>query len=185
MSLFARHRLLPVALLVLALAAASWWAVGPASEAAPTPSRAATAGAGTLTVVGLTGSSAETTLPVLAFSTGGSNSSTFGGGGAGSGRFTAQDVSVVVDTSSVDPLLLRAVATGGRLPHATVLLADGTQEWRLDDVMISSAAWGRGDAKAGSVALSLAYAKVHLTSYDSRGNAVSTFCYDVLAVRAC
>jgi hypothetical protein len=185
MSAVSRTRLLPVAVLVLTIAAATWWAVRPASDAAPPPARAATPAAGSLTFHTLPGASGDSTIPLLAFSIGGTNTTSTAGGGAGSGRFQAQDASVSLDLSSVDPLLLRALATGTRVQRATVTLSDGAEEWVFDDVTITSAAWGGGSAKAGSVALTLAYSRVQASTYDGKNAPVASFCYDVAAARIC
>jgi type VI secretion system secreted protein Hcp len=180
-----RHRLLPVAVLVVALAALAWWAVRPASEAAPAPARIGAPAAGTLVLVGLPGASGDTTLPIKAFAMGASNSGGFSsGGGGGAGRANLQDISVTVDTSTIDPLLLRAVTTGSHLQRATFTVDGGAQEWRLDDVLVTSASWG-GDAKSETFSLSFAYRKVQLSSLDRHGAVVSSSCYDVVAAATC
>lgn len=180
------RRTVSLAVLVLALAVAVAWALRPASDAAPAPSPAAPGEAGTLAIDGLRpGPGGDVSLPVLAFATGGSNSGgSAGGGGGGAGRFNPQDVSLTLDTSATDPLLLRAVSTGVHFPRATISLAGGAQEWVLEDVTATSVAWSTTDDD-GTVALTLAYEKVRLTATDGRGANTTTFCYNAASSVPC
>jgi type VI secretion system secreted protein Hcp len=184
MSVLTRRRSLPVAALVIVIAAAAWWAARPASDAAP-PARASTLAAGTLTLTGLPGASGDVDLPVLSFSTGASNNGGFSGGGGGAGRANFQDLAVTVNSSSVDPLLIRAVGTGGHLQRATLTIGSHTQEWRLDDVLVSSASVGRANAGPETLNVTFAYRKLQVSSLDRRGGVVESYCYDVVAAATC
>ncbi len=177
-----RPALFLVPLLLVALLAA--WATWSESEAAApvAPKAASTALAGRIAFASLPGEVAST-LPLRSFSVGGANATTAGGGGGGSGKFTAADPAVVVDATSVDPLLLRAVTTGVHLQKVSVsLFRPGTtvrqQVWEFTNVTISELRTAQsGSAKPPRVSLGLRYARVTVTSYDARGAVVRSYCF--------
>lgn len=182
-----------LALVVVALVAVlGWSAVRSGSDAAPTvaPARAATTQAGKVVIDSLQGG-VKATLPLRSFRVGGTNTSTSTGGGGGAGKFVPDDPALVLDASAVDPLLLRAVATGIHIQKVTVTLFrpgtnDRQQVWELSDVTISEARTAQtGSAKQPQVSLGLRYAKVAQTTYDSGGAMVQTFCFNVSTVGSC
>ena len=84
-------------------------------------------------------------IEVLSFSWGVTNGATIGaGGGAGAGRATFQDLSIVHAIDKASPLLLKACATGVHLKEATIThrkAGKGQQEYlvvKMNDVVITS-----------------------------------------------
>ena len=109
-------------------------------------------------------------IEVLSFSWGISNPASHGAsGGAGAGKATFQDLSIVHKIDKATPSLFAACATGEHLKDATIThrkAGKGQQEYlvvRMDDVLVTSVSTSVGvesDATAESVAL--AFAKVDL-----------------------
>ena len=130
-------------------------------------------------------------LPLRSFSAGGTNTSTPIGGGAGAGKFVADDPAAVVEATDVDPLLLRAVATGVHLQKVTVTLfrpdtRDRQQVWEFADVTMSEARTVQsGSAKPPRVSLGVRYTRVTVTTYDAGGAVARTFCFALDTNAAC
>ncbi len=185
-----RRVLFLVPLLLVALLA--WWTTRSDSEAAPSvaPKAASTSRAGTIVFDSLPGA-VKSTLPLRAFSVGGTNSSTAGGGGGGAGKFTADDPAAVIDAAEVDPLLLRAVTTGVHLQKVTVtLFRPGTtarqQVWEFADATISDLHTAQsGSSKPPRVSLGIQYTRVTTTTYDAQGVIARSFCFALDTNTAC
>lgn len=182
-----RRLLLLVPLLLLVLLAV--WATRSGSEAAPPQVRAgSTSQAGKISFDSFPGG-VTATLPLRSFSVGGSSGATAGGGG--SGKFTADNPTAVLDASAVDPLLLRAVATGIHLSKVSVTLyrpgtTDRLQVWDFADVSVGDLHTTQsGSAKPPRVSLGLRYARVTLTTYDARGAVVRSLCFDLAGNTIC
>src|ERR1700704_7060610 len=93
-------------------------------------------------------------IEVLSFSWGLTNGATIGpGGGAGAGRATFQDLSIIHTIDKASPLLLKACATGQHLKEATIThrkAGKGQQEYlvvKMNDVIITSVT--NGDSNQG------------------------------------
>jgi type VI protein secretion system component Hcp len=100
---------------------------------------------GTLTVSAPFGSS-----PVLAWSWGASNSSTFGGGGGGgAGKASIQDLSLTRYADGQSPLFFNAVVRGQHL--ASVVLVDGSTTITLTGVLVTSYSAGNGSPDGKSI----------------------------------
>ena len=180
-----------VAIAVTAMVALlAWTATRSGSEAAPAPARANAAQAGKLVLASLPGD-VKASLAIRSFDAGGTNAGTTTGGGGGSGKFVPDDVALVLDAAEVDPLLLRAVATGVHLQKATVTVFragtnDRQQVWDFADVTLSEMRTAQtGSAKPPRVSLGLRYATVTLTTYDASGAAVRSFCFSVATGAGC
>ena len=107
-------------------------------------------------------------IEVLSFSWGVTNGATIGpGGGAGAGRATFQDLSIIHNIDKASPLLLKACATGEHLKEATVThrkAGKGQQEYlivKMKDVVITGVVHG-GSGEGSSETVSLVFAKVDL-----------------------
>jgi type VI secretion system secreted protein Hcp len=105
-------------------------------------------------------------IEVLSFSWGVTNGATFGpGGGAGAGRATFQDLSIIHNIDKASPLLLKACATGEHLKEATIThrkAGKGQQEYlivKMNDVIITGVVHG-GSGEGASETVSLVFAKV-------------------------
>ena len=105
-------------------------------------------------------------IEVLSFSWGVTNGATIGpGGGAGAGRATFQDLSIIHNIDKASPLLLKACATGEHLKEATVThrkAGKGQQEYlivKMKDVVITGVVRG-GSGDGASETVSLVFAKV-------------------------
>ena len=105
-------------------------------------------------------------IEVLSFSWGVTNGATIGpGGGAGAGRATFQDLSIIHNIDKASPLLLKACATGEHLKEATVThrkAGKGQQEYlivKMKDVVITGVVHG-GSGDGASETVSLVFAKV-------------------------
>src|SRR5258707_13399481 len=106
-------------------------------------------------------------IEVLSFSWGVTNGATIGaGGGAGAGRATFQDLSIVHAIDKASPLLLKACATGVHLKEATIThrkAGKGQQEYlvvKMNDVIITGVVHSGSESEDGSETVSLAFAKV-------------------------
>ena len=105
-------------------------------------------------------------IEVLSFSWGVTNGATIGaGGGAGAGKATFQDLSIVHTIDKASPLLLKACATGEHLKEATIThrkAGKGQQEYlvvKMNDVIITGVVHG-GSGEGSSETISLVFAKV-------------------------
>ena len=191
-TLTSRRLIATIAVVAVAMVALlSWTATRSGSEAAPAPARANAAQAGKLVLDSLPGG-VKASLAVRSFDAGGVNTgATSGGGGSGSGKFVPDDVALVLDAADVDPLLLRAVATGVHLQKATVtVFRAGTsakqQVWDFADVTLSELRTSQaGSAKPPRVSLGLRYARVTLTTYDASGAVAQSFCFSVTTSAGC
>src|SRR4051812_49051483 len=79
--------------------------------------------------------------PVSAYSWGATNSgSAHSGGGGGAGKVNIQDLTLTKETDAMTPSLVRAVATGERLPQVAVQFTSGvfTSSYCLKDVVVAS-----------------------------------------------
>lgn len=108
-------------------------------------------------------------IEVLSFSWGVANSASLAsGGGAGAGKATFQDLSIVHAIDKSSPLLLKACATGAHLKDATIThrkSGKGQQEYlvvKLNDVIITGVTHGGGSGLPLSENVTLAFAKVDL-----------------------
>jgi len=108
-------------------------------------------------------------IEVLSFSWGVTNTgTTAAGGGAGAGKATFQDLSMVHKIDKASPLLMRACATGMHLKDATITYrkaGKGQQDYlilKLDDIIITGVTDGAASGEAGSETVSLAFAKIDL-----------------------
>jgi len=108
-------------------------------------------------------------IEVLSFSWGVANpASHTSGSGAGTGKATFQDLSIVHKIDKATPSLLTACATGEHIKEATVTHrkeGKGQQEFlivKLNDVLVTSVVHGGDTSGPASETVSLAFAKVDL-----------------------
>ena len=108
-------------------------------------------------------------IEVLSFSWGISNPASHGAsGGAGAGKATFQDLSIVHKIDKATPSLFAACATGEHLKDATIThrkAGKGQQEFlivKLNDVLVTSVAHGGDTSGPASETVTLAFAKVDL-----------------------
>jgi len=108
-------------------------------------------------------------IEVLSFSWGISNPASHGAsGGAGAGKATFQDLSIVHRIDKATPSLFAACATGEHLKDATIThrkAGKGQQEFlivKLNDVLVTSVAHGGDTSGPASETVTLAFAKVDL-----------------------
>ena len=106
-------------------------------------------------------------IEVLSFSWGVTNGATIGpGSGAGAGKATFQDLSIVHTIDKASPLLLKACATGQHLKEATIThrkAGKGQQEYliiKMNDVIITGVSLSDSSGGAGSENVTMAFAKV-------------------------
>jgi type VI secretion system secreted protein Hcp len=108
-------------------------------------------------------------IEVLSFSWGVTNAASIAsGGGAGVGKATFQDLSIVHNIDKATPLLMQACATGEHLKEATIThrkAGKSQQEFliiKMNDIIITSVTNGSASGQPGSESVSLAFAKVDL-----------------------
>jgi type VI secretion system secreted protein Hcp len=108
-------------------------------------------------------------IEVLSFSWGVSNTGAMAaGGGAGAGKATFQDLSIVHKIDKASPLLMQACATGTHLKEATIThrkAGKDPQDYlivKMNDIIITAVADGAASGEAGSETVSLAFAKIDL-----------------------
>ena len=108
-------------------------------------------------------------IEVLSFSWGVTNAGIMPpGGGAGTGKATFQDLSIVHHIDKASPKLMQACATGTHLKDATIThrkAGKGQQEFliiKMNDIIITGVTHGGGSGQASSETVSLAFAKVDL-----------------------
>lgn len=106
-------------------------------------------------------------IEVLSFSWGVTNAGSTGpGGGAGTGKATFQDLSIVHNIDKASPKLLEACATGLHLKDATIThrkSGKGQQEFlvvKMNDVIITAVTHGGTAGQPAAENVSLAFAKV-------------------------
>ena len=106
-------------------------------------------------------------IEVLSFSWGVTNPASISGGGAGAGKATFHDLSIVHNLDKASPGLLRACATGMHIKDAVIThrkAGKGQQEYlivKLNDVIITGVTHG-GTGQLISENVTLAFAKVDL-----------------------
>jgi type VI secretion system secreted protein Hcp len=108
-------------------------------------------------------------IEVLSFSWGVTNPTAPGpDGGAGAGKATFQDLSIVHNIDKATPLLMKACATGTHLKEATITqrkAGKGQQEFfiiKMNDVIITGVTHAGAGGQPGSESVSLTFAKVDL-----------------------
>jgi type VI secretion system secreted protein Hcp len=108
-------------------------------------------------------------IEVLSFSWGMSNTASMTtGSGAGAGKATFQDLSIVHNIDKSSPQLMQACATGTHLKEATITqrkAGKGQHEFlivKMNDIIITSVTPGGASGQPGSESVSLAFAKVDL-----------------------
>ena len=106
-------------------------------------------------------------IEVLSFSWGLTNGANIGaGGGAGAGKATFQDLTIVHTIDKASPLLMKACATGEHLKEATITFrkaGKGQQEFliiKMNDVIITGVVQSAPSSEVGSETVSLEFAKV-------------------------
>jgi type VI secretion system secreted protein Hcp len=106
-------------------------------------------------------------IEVLSFSWGVTNPGTMAAGtGAGPGKATFQDLSIVHKIDKASPLLLRACATGEHLKEVTITHRKAGKEQheylivKMSDVIITGVTHGGSNEHPGSENVSLAFAKL-------------------------
>ena len=106
-------------------------------------------------------------IEVLSFSWGVSNAGSMAsGGGAGAGKATFQDLSIVHRIDKASPALMQACATGTHIKEATIThrkAGKGQQEYlivKMNDILITSVAHGGASGESASETVSLVFAKV-------------------------
>ena len=171
-----RRQSLSLLVLVLTIVASAWWIGRPASEAAvppvaqAAPPQPALTGAGNITLA----MSPSLTLPITSVQFGA------GRGVANNGEvsdLSLSEITVTLASAPADPRLLASIGDGDHLATVTILSPDknGRRQWVLTSVVISGFSTSR-DTKAGTTSLSLNYATVTLTTLDSKGHVVSSYC---------
>ena len=108
-------------------------------------------------------------IEVLSFSWGVANAVPIAsGGGAGAGKATFQDLSIVHAVDKASPLLLKACATGTHIKDATIThrkSGKGQQEYlvfKLNDVIITGVTHGGSGGQTIAESVTIAFAKVDL-----------------------
>ena len=130
-------------------------------------------------------------IEVLSFSWGVAGLSSLGPGGAGAGKTTFQNLTIVHHIDKASPLLFQACATGMHLKEATIThrkAGKGQQEFmvvKMSDVIITAVNHGGSSDSSGSESVSLTFAKVDLEyrpqKPDGSLEAGIHFKYDLLA----
>ena len=108
-------------------------------------------------------------IEVLSFSWGVANAGVVSsGGGAGAGKATFQDISIVHHVDKSSPLLLKACATGTHIKDAMIThrkAGKGQHEYltvKLTDVIVTGVTHAGGGGQPYSESVSFAFAKVDL-----------------------
>lgn len=108
-------------------------------------------------------------IEVLSISWGMTNASPFAAtGGAGAGKATFKDLSIIHNIDKASPALMQACATGTHLKDATITQrkpGKGAQEYliiKMSDVIITGVSHSDTSGQPGSESVSLAFAKVDL-----------------------
>ena len=106
-------------------------------------------------------------IEVLSFSWGLTNGASIGaGGGAGAGKATFQDLTIVHTIDKASPLLMKACATGQHLKEATIThrkAGKGQQEFlivKMNDVIVTAMADADSSDGGSMETVSLAFAKI-------------------------
>ena len=108
-------------------------------------------------------------IEVLSFSWGVTHAGSMAsGGGAGAGKATFQDLSIVHRIDKASPALMQACATGTHLKEATIThrkAGKGQHEYlivKMNDVLITSVTHGGATGEPASESVTLVFAKVDL-----------------------
>jgi type VI secretion system secreted protein Hcp len=107
-------------------------------------------------------------IEVLSFSWGVTNAGSAATGGAGAGKATFRDLSIVHNIDKASPKLLQACATGVHLKEATIThrkAGRSQQEFlvvKMNDIIVTSVTHGGAGDQTPSETVSLAFAKVNL-----------------------
>ena len=107
-------------------------------------------------------------IEVLSFSWGVTNAGSLATGGAGAGKATFRDLSIVHNIDKASPKLLQACATGVHLKEATIThrkAGRSQQEYlvvKMNDIIVTGVAHGGAGDQAPSETVTLAFAKVNL-----------------------
>jgi type VI secretion system secreted protein Hcp len=108
-------------------------------------------------------------IEVLSFSWGVTNAGSMAsGGGAGAGKATFQDLSIVHRIDKATPALMQACATGTHLKEAIIThrkAGKGQHEYlivKMNDVLITSVIHGGATGEPASESVTLVFAKVAL-----------------------
>ena len=147
-------------------------------------------------IAGIPGESLDAThkdeIEVLSFSWGVTHPvSAPATGGAGGGRATFQDLTIVHKIDKASPLLLQACADGRHIQEATITCRKaGQQDYlivKLNDVSITGVAAGVTSDQVGSETVSLAFARMDLQYMPQKADgSLDTgihFNYDLIANR--
>ncbi len=132
-------------------------------------------------------------IEVLSFSWGVTNAGSLATGGAGAGKATFRDLSIVHNIDKASPKLLQACATGVHLKEATIThrkAGRSQQEYlvvKMNDIIVTGVAHGGAGDQAPSETVTLAFAKVNLEyrpqKADGSLDAGIHFKYDIKANR--
>lgn len=172
-----RRQSLSLFVLVLTIVASAWWIGRPASEAATphvsqsAPPQPPVTGAGNVTLA----MSPSLTLPINSVQFGAARSVTINGQ---TGSLSLSELTVSLPAAPADPRLLQSIGHGDFMSTVTVLSPDkngARRVWTMTNVVISAFSSAR-DTKAGTSSLSFNYATITLTTYDSKGKVVSSYC---------
>src|SRR5215204_4290662 len=108
-------------------------------------------------------------IEVLSFSWGLTNGGSIGaGGGAGAGKATFQDLTIVHTIDKASPLLMKACATGQHLKEATIThrkAGKGQQEYliiKMNDVIVTGVSLSDSSDGSSAENVTIAFAKVDL-----------------------
>ena len=195
MSLLSLRRPGPAVVTLLLLAAllvvGGRWSDSRAESApAAVPS---TQAVGKITLTDVVGTS-DVSTTIRSFGWSGQNAGdTASGGGSGSGKLTASDGTVGIDTASTSPLLFNALATGRHLPTVTVVVfAPGTttrrEQWTFTDARVTRLDYARSGSQRAAPRASLAwgYTAVRWSTYAANGTTVlQTHCTNLATSTTC
>jgi type VI secretion system secreted protein Hcp len=131
-------------------------------------------------------------IEVLSFSWGvASSGSLAAGGGAGSGKATFQDLSIVHRIDRASPALMQACATGTHIKDATIThrkAGKGQHEYlivKMNDILVTSVTHAGASGEPAAETVSLVFAKVAVEyrpqKDDGSVDAGSHFKYDLKA----
>ena len=126
-------------------------------------------------------------IEVLSFSWGISNTLSIGSatGGAGAGKTTVQDFSIVKMIDQSSPVLFQKCCEGSNLGNGLFTLVDrqtglGFYKIQFENVLISSLQpAGSAGGQAPMESLSLNFTRVEISSSDTRGNTTNTIMCDM------
>jgi type VI secretion system secreted protein Hcp len=130
-------------------------------------------------------------IEVLSFSWGVTNGLASAAGGAGAGKATFQDLSIVHHVDKSSPLLMKACATGVHFKDATITCRKAgkdQQEYfvvKMNDVIVTGVMQSTADGQQGSETINLTFAKIDIEyvpqKADGSLDAGIFFKYDLIA----